>query len=110
MPKRTAKAALPPPRELVDLPDRLQYARKRAGFTQKELAERSQVSEGQISRLVNAARTEGIEAVTIIRLARALGVPVGWLLADEGDVGPVPVFTEPPRGDGRRKPSSGKSK
>lgn len=111
MPKTTAKPApLPPPEELVTLPERLKYARKRVGFSQKELAERSKVSESQLSRYESSERVEGVEAATVIRLAKALGVPVGWLVADEGDPGPVPVFDEPPRGDGRRKSNRGKSK
>lgn len=110
MPKRTAKPAPPPPEELLSLPERIRYARKRAGFSQKELAARSSVSESQLSRYESSERVEGVEAATLIRLARALGVPVGWLVADEGDAGPIPVFTEPPRGDGRRKPNRDKGK
>jgi transcriptional regulator with XRE-family HTH domain len=108
--KKTAKTAPPPaPAEVTTLPDRLKYARKRVGFAQKELAERSQGSESQLSGYESAERVEGVEAATVIRLARALGVPVGWLVADEGEPGPVPVFTEPPRGDRRRrKPDGGK--
>lgn len=106
--KKTAKSASPPaPQELTTLPDRLKYARKRVGFSQKELAERSQVSESQLSRYESAERIEGVEAATVIRLARALGVPVGWLVADEGEPGPVPVFVEPPKGDRRRRKPNG---
>ncbi len=102
---KAAKTA-PPPKVLTDLPERLVYARKRAGFTQKELATRSKINASQLSRLEAGERVEGIEASTAIRLAQALGVPVGWLIADEGDAGPVPVFEEPPRGDGRRRRKS----
>lgn len=108
MPK-AAKTA-PPPKALIELPERLTYARKRAGFTKKELAERSNVNASQLSRLEAGERVEGIEAFTVMRLAQALGVPVGWLLADEGGAGPVPVFDEPPRGDRRRRSKADGSK
>jgi transcriptional regulator with XRE-family HTH domain len=93
-------SSLPP--ELKTLPVRLKYARERSGMTQTALAGRAQMDKSQVSRIESGEAADGIEAATIIRLARALGTPVGWLAADEGEPGPVPVFTE--GADRRRKP------
>ncbi len=68
------------------------------------LAEAANIDPAQVSRYENAERLSGVEAATLIRLARALGVPVGWLAADEGGLPPVPVFREPSvPGKGRGK-------
>jgi transcriptional regulator with XRE-family HTH domain len=91
VPKRKVS---PPPPELLTLPSRLRYARERAGLTGAALAERAQIDPAQISRYENAERLGGIEAATLIKLAQALGVPVGWLAADEGGLPPIPVFRE----------------
>lgn len=94
------KKASAPPAELLRLPTRLKYARERAGLSGAALAKRAGIDPGQVSRYENpeSGRVAGIEAATIIKLAEALGVPVGWLAADEGTLPPVPVFRE-------RKPS-----
>jgi transcriptional regulator with XRE-family HTH domain len=99
------KKAVPPLPELQTLPGRLKYARERAGLTGAALAMAAEMDPSQVSRLEGDERLAGVEAATIIRLARALGVPVGWLAADEGPLPPkIPVFRET---DGRRrKPSS----
>lgn len=89
------KKPTPPPPELLTLPSRLRYARERAGMTGVALAEAANIDPGQVSRYENAERLSGVEAATLIRLARALGVPVGWLAADEGGLPPIPVFREP---------------
>ncbi len=100
MPKKKASNPLP---ELETLPERLKYARKRVGMTGAALAEASKIDAGQISRLESGERTAGVEAATIIRLARELGVPVGWLAADEGVLPEkVQIFSETDRR--RRKP------
>lgn len=80
----------------------MRYARERIPMTQTALARRAEMDKSQISRIEAGTAVEGIEAATLIRLARALGTPVGWLAADEGDPGPVPVFRE--GRDRRRKP------
>jgi transcriptional regulator with XRE-family HTH domain len=95
-----------PPRELITFPTRLKYARERAEVSMTALAAKADLAASQISRWEAGERAGGVEAATIIRLARALGVPVGWLAADEGDPGPVPVFRE--GRDRRRKPRGGK--
>ena len=100
------KKPLPPPPELLTLPGRLKYARERAGLTATAVAERSNIDLSQISRFEREPRP-GIEAATLIRLAQALGVQVGWLAADEGTLPPAPLFKEPTDGR-RRKPRGGK--
>lgn len=107
MPRRSA----PKTRELTTLPSRLKYARERCHMTLTALAKLSGLDLSQVSRIEGGERVDGIEAATIIRLARALQVSVGWLAADEGDPGPIPTFPEPmtPISDRRRrKPSSDK--
>ncbi len=90
------KKVVPPPAALLRLPGRLKYARERAGLTGAALAEKAGIDPSQVSRYENpeSGRAGGIEAATLIRLAEALGVPVGWLAADEGTLPPVPVFRE----------------
>lgn len=99
MPRKKPRAPLI---ELETLPARLRYARERAQMTQTALAKKADVDATQLSRWEAGERQEGIEAAAIIRLARALGAPVGWLAADEGELGPIPVFDE--GRDRRRKP------
>lgn len=91
------KKPAPPPPELLTLPSRLKYARERAGLTGAALAEAANLDPAQISRFERAERLTGVEAATLIRLARALGVPVGWLAADEGGLPPAPIFRESPK-------------
>lgn len=97
------KKRVPPPPELLTLPSRLKYARERAGLTQVALAEKAQIDPAQVSRYEDpdSGRGPGIEAATLIRLAKALGAPVGWLAADEGALPPAPIFRETPP-DGRK--------
>ena len=59
---------------------RLQALRERRGLSQAELARRSGVSQATISR-IEAGKTRGVDLVTLDRLARALGVSPGSLLA-----------------------------
>lgn len=92
------------PPELLTLPTRLKYARERARMTQTALAKRAELDVSQVSRIEAGERASGIEAATIIRLAKALGAPVGWLAADEGEPGPIPIFRD--GHDRRRKPRS----
>ena len=89
------KKPSPTPPELLTLPSRLKYARERAGLTGVALAKAADLDPAQISRFENSERLTGVEAATLIRLARALGVPVGWLAADEGGLPPAPIFREP---------------
>ena len=98
VPKKTPRVAPP---ELLTLPSRITYARERGKLTKAALAKAAGMDAPAITRLEQGERAEGVEAATIIRLARALKVPVGWLAADEGEPGPVPIFRE--SGDRRRR-------
>jgi len=80
--------------ELETFPARLVYRRKEMRATQASVAKAAGVDKSQLSRLENGQRAQGIEAATLIRLAKVLGCPVGWLAANEGQPGPVPVFRE----------------
>lgn len=97
------KKPTPPPPELLTLPSRLKYARERIGMTGVALAQASGLDPAQISRFEKAERLTGVEAATLIKLARALGVPVGWLAADEGTLPPAPIFREPPKPSGPQR-------
>jgi transcriptional regulator with XRE-family HTH domain len=102
-PRVPKKKERTPPPELLSLGTRLRYARERQRLTAAAVAESAQIDPGQLSRYENGERTGGIEVATVIALARALGVPVGWLAADEGALPPVAVFRE--KSDRRRKAS-----
>jgi len=102
-----ARKQKPVPTELATLPTRVKYARERGKMTMAALATKAQMDPSQITRLEAGESNEGIEAATVIRLARALGVPVGWLAADEGDPGPIPVFRDV-SDKRRRKPDGDK--
>lgn len=97
MPRTKPGELLP---EMRSFPTRLKYARERAGLTKQALAELTGIDISQLSRWENDERYEGIQLATVIRLARALGQPTGWLAADEGQPA-IPVFREPT--DRRRK-------
>ena len=101
MPKKKPAPALP---ELSTLPGRLIFARGLA--TKKAVAEKAGLDPSQLTRYEQGEGVQGIEAATVIKLANALGVPVGWLAAQEGEP-PIPVFRE--GRDGRRKPDGPKS-
>jgi transcriptional regulator with XRE-family HTH domain len=96
MPKKKPAPSLP---ELTTLPGRLVFARGMS--TQKFIAEKAGMSPSQLTRYEHGEGVQGIEAATVIKLANALGVPVGWLAAQEGGPPTVPIFREGQ--DGRRK-------
>ena len=60
------------------LPGRLTSALRDLDWSAKELAQRSGVSESVISRT-----SEGMNLWVAIALARAMGLRVGWLVANE---------------------------
>jgi transcriptional regulator with XRE-family HTH domain len=99
------KKPTPAPPELLRLPTRLKYARERAGLSGAALAKKAGIDPAQVSRYENpeSGRAAGIEAATLIRLAQALGVPVGWLVADEGTLPSVPIFRERPEPHGGKR-------
>lgn len=69
----------PPDRVRVRLADNLLLSRRRAGYSQRRLAELAQVSEGQI-RAIEDARVIGM-LDTSVRLAGALSISLDDLLA-----------------------------
>lgn len=76
---------------------RLRQQREKQGLGVVELGELAGVDGGRISELEAANGLAGVRAATVIRLASALGVRVGWLLCNEwppeapaGVVGEVP--------------------
>lgn len=67
---------------LLRFAENLERLRKRANFTQSELAEKSEVSAKYVSQLENATRNPSMEIV--YRLSRALGVEVSEFFSDRG--------------------------
>ena len=62
---------------------------KARGKNQVKLAEAAGVSQGSISKLLNAESLEGVTAALIARLALGLDVSSGFILTGEGDVIPT---------------------
>ena len=61
--------------------DRLKIARKRAGITQVELAERTGLSQVMISSIETGQRDGSLQ--TLAKFAKVLGVPVAYLAGEE---------------------------
>lgn len=82
---RVPRKRLPPPPALHGFPGRLREAMADLRMTPTALAELSKVSQSQIARWSAEVpeRWAGVEGATLIRLASALRVRVGWLLAGE---------------------------
>jgi hypothetical protein len=73
------------PSEMRGLQGRLRYVidtrmAEDAGLSQNEIARRADVDGGNLSAYAEGQRLAGIQAVTIVKLARALRVNVNWLL------------------------------
>lgn len=60
------------------IPKRLQIMLNNLGMMQKELSEKSGISEGDISRYMNGRRTPS--AMALINIANATKVSPGWIL------------------------------
>lgn len=68
---------------------RLEAARKRAGLTQKQLAQAAGLNKMTVLR-IEGAKTDGVNLDTLQRLARVLGVQVSDLEPEsEGIAGPL---------------------
>lgn len=78
---------------MIGLGARLRSCRERKGWNQQELATASGVDGGRISRIEGGKRIAGLTAAHVVRLARALEVSVGYLLAGES-AGPVLSFND----------------
>jgi len=80
----------------MTLPDRLRYARKKRGWTQRRLAEIAGMSNAYVGILERtgtpSARWESPKLATIEKLAKALRVPVEWLAFGRGR---EPAWSEP---------------
>ena len=61
---------------------RLKELREAKGWTQSQLAERSGVNQGTISK-IESGKTGGIDFDNLERLADALGVDAGFLIVHE---------------------------
>ena len=72
-------------------PGRLKMARLMRRLHGVDLAAIAEVDGGTISAWESDARWENASAAQMVRLAQALMVPVGWLIAKEGG---SPVFDE----------------
>jgi transcriptional regulator with XRE-family HTH domain len=70
-------------RRKMNIHENIKNARKAAGVTQKELAEKIGVYQKDISRWENGERTPGVDALASI--CRALGVSADKLLELTGD-------------------------
>lgn len=73
-----------PTQELLEFPARLTMAMSLAKVGVREAARRCGITAGQISRYKRGESVAGIQADLIIRMAQALNVSVGWLIAGEG--------------------------
>lgn len=62
---------------------RLRAARRKAGLTQKELAKAAGTYQEEISRWENGYKLPGV--YTLYKMAKAMNVSVGWLVAGGGD-------------------------
>ena len=76
------------PEPMAGLGVRLRATRERKGWNQQELANASGVDSPRISRIEGGKRMGGLTAAHVVRLARALEVSVGYLLAGES-AGPM---------------------
>lgn len=66
----------------MTLPERLTWARKEAGLTQRRLAKLAKVSSAYVSNVERGLF--GIGSNRCLRIARVLGVDPEWLLLGEG--------------------------
>jgi transcriptional regulator with XRE-family HTH domain len=68
-------------RERYRVGDRLQRLRTWRGLTQEQLEEASGIAKRTLTRYERGHRGPGLDQLVL--LARALGVPLVWLLGDE---------------------------
>ncbi len=66
-----------------DIGHRVQTLRKKLGLTMRELANRTDLSQGQVSRLENGR--QGFRSATLMRVAKALGVQPYHLYLPEAE-------------------------
>jgi transcriptional regulator with XRE-family HTH domain len=88
-----------PQRELAPFGGRLKKLREEAGLTQRELAERAEVSLSIVFQIEQGAKKDP-RISTLVALAEALGVSVDELVGRETE----PPEPEPPK---KRRPQKG---
>lgn len=71
--------------EATEIGRRVAEIRKKVGMKQMELARRSDLSQGQVSRIERGH--QGMRSETLLRIARALGVPPHELLMKREEPG-----------------------
>lgn len=83
------------PESFAGFPERLRAAMKDDDINATQLGEVAGVSKQVITRALNGERRDGMRAASLVLLAEALGVRVGWLVAGELPVrGSVPVTVD----------------
>lgn len=86
MATKKTKPSAPLSPELASLPDRLKAARKTRDIDSTKLDELAGVSQGRTSRAEGGKRLERITADAAVKLSKALGVHVEWLLVGRGEM------------------------
>lgn len=96
------KGATPRPRQIAPewagFAERLNFAvstrrREDPGLTQNAIAEAAYVDSGNLVKILDGTKAQGVTANTVILLARALRVRPTWLLTGEEPSGLVPLRT-----------------
>jgi transcriptional regulator with XRE-family HTH domain len=78
---------------LISIAESLHEQRLRAGLTLEQLAQKAELSTAHLSRLESGDRQPSV--ATLISLARALGVPLSWLLGERRSGAAISIY----RGD-----------
>lgn len=65
--------------------DRMKKARKVAGLTQKELAEKSNIPHSTLAAYENTNRTAMPDAESLTKIAQTLGVSIDWLCGNDSE-------------------------
>ena len=68
----------------MEFKDRLKNIMLEHNITQKELAERANITEASMSKYINGSRTPRIDV--IVNIANALGVSTDYLLGSDCDI------------------------
>lgn len=99
--KRTDNGTAGQSPELIG--NRLRSIRRRLGVTLEQLAERTGLNKGYLSRIESGEKSPSI--ATLLKLSAELRVPTSQLFGEEVDDGDIHLFRG--RGKGSKRPSSG---
>jgi hypothetical protein len=107
MASQKAKQVAEIPPEIRGIHGRLRYAldtriAEDPALSQNKIATRAGIDGGNLSAYVRGQRLEGIQAVTLIKVARALRVNIAWLLEGIEPSG-LTIRDEPPPDSERRQ-------